>query len=153
MQAISSSPLGPILLTEKNGALTRLDFMDACQPLPPPSPLLAQAIRQLEEYFAHQRQKFDLPLAPEGTAFQQRVWRGLLAIPYGETRTYAQLAASIGNPRACRAVGGANRENPLPILIPCHRVVAAHGKLGGYSCGLDKKEVLLLLEGTFPAIS
>ena len=89
-----------------------------------------------------------LPLAPAGTPFQQRVWRALEAIPYGETRTYAQIAAAVGNPRAVRAVGGANHRNPLPVVIPCHRVIGADGSLTGYAGGLERKTLLLGLERT-----
>ena len=140
------TPLGIITLTEESGALTALDFTPDSVPLPPTSPLLQSACLQLEEYFSGSRKAFSLPLSPKGTAFQQRVWQGLLTIPYGESITYAQLAQIIGNPAACRAVGGANGKNPLPILIPCHRVIAAGGRLGGYSCGLERKILLLNLE-------
>ena len=114
---------------------------------PPETPLLIQAERELGEYFSGTRRGFDLPLAPQGTDFQRRVWRALQDIPYGQTRSYAQLAAAVGAPRACRAVGGANGRNPLPILIPCHRVIAADGRLAGFSAGLERKEALLELEG------
>ena len=110
--------------------------------------LLRRAARELEEYFAGERRDFTLPLAPAGTPFQQRVWRALEAIPYGETRTYAQIAAAVGNPRAVRAVGGANHRNPLPVVIPCHRVIGADGSLTGYAGGLERKTLLLGLERT-----
>ena len=100
----------------------------------------------MEEYFAGQRKEFSLPLAPKGTEFQLRVWQALLQIPYGETRSYGELAAMVGNPKACRAVGGANHRNPLSILIPCHRVVGTGGSLTGYAGGLSVKEFLLKLE-------
>jgi methylated-DNA-[protein]-cysteine S-methyltransferase len=103
-------------------------------------------VLQLTEYFAGRRQQFDLPLAPQGTPFQQRVWRGLLEVPYGATISYAQLAARIRQPTAARAVGLANGSNPLPIVIPCHRVIGANGKLTGYGGGLQIKERLLALE-------
>ena len=89
---------------------------------------------------------FDLPLAPKGTAFQQSVWRALESIPYGEVRSYGDIARQIGNPKACRAIGGANNRNPIAIVIPCHRVIGADGRLVGYGGGLDKKEMLLSLE-------
>lgn len=108
--------------------------------------LLSEAKRQLEEYFAGVRTVFTLPLKPAGTEFQQRVWGQLQAIPYGETCTYGQIAERIGNPRASRAVGSANHNNPIAILIPCHRVVGANGSLIGYAGGLDKKAYLLQLE-------
>ena len=102
---------------------------------------------QLREYFAGTRRTFDLPLAPRGTAFQQRVWAALRAIPYGETCTYGELAAAIGSPSASRAVGMANHHNPIPIVIPCHRVIGANGTLTGYAGGLEIKRKLLALEG------
>ena len=147
MQATIASPLGRLRLTEEGGALTRLDFVEDEPLRPPETPLLIQAERELGEYFSGTRRDFDLPLAPQGTDFQRRVWRALRDIPYGQTRSYAQLAAAAGAPRACRAVGGANGRNPLPILIPCHRVIAADGRLAGFSAGLERKEALLELEG------
>ena len=140
------SPLGMLTLIEQNGALISLAFTPGALPLTPESPLLADAERQLAEYFAGSRKQFSLPLCPFGTSFQQQVWQSLLKIPYGESRSYAQLAKAMGKPNACRAVGGANGKNPLPILIPCHRVIAADGRLGGYSCGLERKIFLLQLE-------
>jgi O-6-methylguanine DNA methyltransferase len=107
---------------------------------------LSAAVRQLREYFDGARREFDLPLDLRGTRFQLQVWRAVTKIPYGETRTYAQIASQIGNPKATRAVGGANGRNPAPIIVPCHRVVATGGGLGGYSAGLDFKSRLLALE-------
>lgn len=112
------------------------------------TPLLKSAVRQLEEYFSKIRKSFDLPLAPEGTPFQKRVWTALGKIPYGETRTYKQIAETIGSPQAARAVGLANNRNPIMIIIPCHRVIGADGSLVGYACGLEIKEKLLNLEKT-----
>lgn len=106
--------------------------------------------RELQEYFARQRRQFDLPLAPQGTPFQQRVWQALRQIPYGQTASYKQIAQTIGHPTACRAVGGANNKNPLPIFIPCHRVIGAGGSLTGYAGGLDLKQGLLALEAKYP---
>lgn len=106
---------------------------------------------QLTEYFAGRRRAFELPLAPEGTPFQLRVWNALLDIPYGETISYGELAARIGDRSASRAVGLANGSNPLPIVIPCHRVIGSNGKLTGYGGGLPIKERLLTLEGALPA--
>jgi methylated-DNA-[protein]-cysteine S-methyltransferase len=106
---------------------------------------------QLTEYFEGRRRAFELPLAPEGTPFQLRVWNALLEIPYGETISYGELAARIGDRSASRAVGLANGSNPLPIVIPCHRVIGSNGKLTGYGGGLPLKERLLALEGAFPA--
>ena len=116
------------------------DAMDA-------APVLLQAERELEEYFAGRRTAFSVPLSMHGTPFQMAVWAALRAIPYGETRSYGELARRIGRPGACRAVGMANHVNPLPILVPCHRVVGADGHLTGYAGGLDGKKYLLDLEG------
>ena len=109
--------------------------------------VLALAACQLSEYCAGKRKTFELPLRPEGTEFQRRVWAALSEIPYGETRSYGQIAATIGNPGAGRAVGMANHKNPLPIVVPCHRVIGAGGSLTGYAGGLDIKRKLLELEG------
>jgi methylated-DNA-[protein]-cysteine S-methyltransferase len=110
-------------------------------------PLLVETRRQLEAYFDGRLRTFDLPLALDGTSFQQRVWNQLLLIPYGETRTYAQLAATIESPRAIRAVGSANGANPVAVIVPCHRVINTGGGLGGYASGLDHKRLLLGIEG------
>ncbi|WP_180055579.1 methylated-DNA--[protein]-cysteine S-methyltransferase [Acinetobacter sp. YH12142] len=109
-------------------------------------PILLKTAQQLNEYFAGKRQQFDLPLDFEGTAFQQQVWQALLTIPFGETRSYKQIAAQIGNVKAVRAVGAANGKNPISIIAPCHRVVGANGKLVGFAGGLEKKEILLKIE-------
>lgn len=116
------------------------------------APVLLQAERELEEYFAGRRTAFSVPLSMHGTPFQMEVWTALRTIPYGETRSYASLAAQIGRPRACRAVGMANHVNPLPIFVPCHRVVGADGRLTGYAGGLDVKKYLLKLEGAYVEI-
>lgn len=110
------------------------------------TPIIRRAGEQLAEYFAGRRQQFDLPLAPQGTPFQKKVWQALCQIPYGETRSYGQLAKIIGNEKACRAVGMANNRNPIMIFIPCHRVIGADGSLTGYAGGLDIKRQLLELE-------
>ena len=146
MRITMETSLGPITLTEENGALTRLDFGTAAA-FAGQSPLLEEACRQIREYLAGERKEFSLPLRPAGTPFQQRCYAALLSIPYGQAISYGEEARRIGMPKACRAVGGANGRNPLPILIPCHRVVQADGKLGGYSCGLEIKRKLLRLEG------
>lgn len=143
-----TSPLGTLTLTEEDGRLSRLDFGEltvenAAECV---TPLLLDTQRQLDEYFDGQRTHFDLPLAPEGTPFQQAVWRALRGIPYGRTRTYQDIAEQIGNPHASRAVGMANHRNPIAIVIPCHRVIGASGRLTGYGGGLDKKEYLLSME-------
>lgn len=108
--------------------------------------LLKAALGQLKEYFDGVRREFDLPLAPRGTDFQRRVWEALREIPYGETRSYKEIALRTGNGKACRAVGMANNRNPLGIVIPCHRVVGSDGRLVGYAGGLDRKRRLLELE-------
>ena len=108
---------------------------------------LDAACRQLDEYFAGRRQRFELPLAPRGTAFQQAVWQALQRIPYGQTSSYSALAAQIGRPRAVRAVGAANGANPIALIIPCHRVIGRDGSLTGYAGGLARKALLLRLEG------
>lgn len=146
------SSLGPLLLAASDTGLCRIQLPRGDQPPAPASgwtkdpPFLSEALRQLREYFAGLRQDFDLPLAPAGTAFQQRVWRALQEIPYGTVVSYADIARRIGQPTASRAVGAANGANPLPIVIPCHRVVASSGQLGGYGGGLDRKQLLLDLE-------
>ena len=108
--------------------------------------MLIETIRQLEEYFAGIRKEFDIPLSMKGTEFQMEDWKALCTIPYGETRTYGQIAAQIGRPKASRAVGMANHNNPISVIVPCHRVIGAGGKLVGYGGGLDVKEALLTLE-------
>ncbi|MBQ7841694.1 MAG: methylated-DNA--[Lachnospiraceae bacterium] len=111
-----------------------------------PSEISEQAFWQLSEYFAGKRKNFDLPIELKGTAFQKEVWNALLEIPYGETRSYKDIAASVGRPKACRAVGMANHNNPLWIIVPCHRVVGTNQKLTGYAGGLDMKKSLLEME-------
>ena len=144
-QTVIPSPMGPLTLFAENNRLTALVFGDfgGYDHLP----LFEKARRQLEEYFAGVRQNFDLPLDPGGTDFQRRVWRTLLDIPYGKAISYKELARRVDRPKGFQAVGQANGKNPLPILIPCHRVIAADGSLGGYSAGLDRKGFLLDLEG------
>ena len=110
-------------------------------------PILREAERQLAEYFKGERTAFELPLSLRGTVFQQRVWQQLLRIPYGQTRSYGRLAVELGNESASRAVGLANRQNPLSIIVPCHRVIGASGKLTGFAGGLETKAKLLELEG------
>jgi methylated-DNA-[protein]-cysteine S-methyltransferase len=112
----------------------------------PHHPILEEARSQLQAYFAGRLRDFDVPLVLKGTPFQQRVWEELQRIPYGETRSYAELAASVGSPRAIRAVGTANGRNPIAVIVPCHRVINTGGGLGGYATGLDHKRWLLDLE-------
>ena len=141
------SPIGKLWLQEEDGALVRVSFQpDAALQTEEETPLLEQAKQQLAEYFAGRRQVFDLPLRVQGTPFQQRVWAALREIPYGQTRSYKQIAEQIGSPNASRAVGMANNRNPIAILIPCHRVIGADGSLTGYAGGLAAKERLLALE-------
>jgi methylated-DNA-[protein]-cysteine S-methyltransferase len=147
-----ATPLGRLTLSAGHGALTSLTFPRAGEPpLTAPADaeedaLLRRGAEELAEYFAGTRRVFDLPLSPVGSAFDQQVWRALQTVPYGGVCTYGQLAALIGNPRACRAVGMANHRNPLPIFIPCHRCVGARGQLTGYAGGLERKQFLLELE-------
>ena len=110
--------------------------------------LLSKTIKQLDEYFEGRRREFDLPLSFKGTEFQMKIWKELLNIPYGETRSYKDIAIAVGNPKACRAVGGANNKNPISLICPCHRVIGASGKLVGYGGGLDMKEFLLKKESS-----
>jgi methylated-DNA-[protein]-cysteine S-methyltransferase len=116
------------------------------------NPLIAIAAEQMREYFAGRLRQFDLPLDPQGTAFQKRVWCELETIPFGQIRSYAQVAVAIGKPKAVRAVGAANGANPLPIVVPCHRVIGSSGRLVGYGGGLALKHRLLELEGCTPAL-
>ena len=147
-----ASPLGPLLLAANSHGLRRIEFFNRMRTQPAQSsgsafdPVLEETIRQLQAYFAGKLEIFDLPLAPEGTPFQQNVWRHLGEIPYGRTISYGELACRIGNPKASRAVGLANGSNPIPIVIPCHRVIGSNGKLTGYGGGLPIKEKLLALE-------
>jgi methylated-DNA-[protein]-cysteine S-methyltransferase len=143
------SPVGTLTLTAVDGRLTGL-HMDGQRHAPASSPEwerdddgLVDVVEQLDGYFAGSRSTFDVPLALEGTEFQRRVWSGLLEIPYGETMSYGELAARVGNPGASRAVGLANGRNPVAIIVPCHRVIGADGTLTGYGGGLDRKVWLL----------
>ncbi|GMV15105.1 MAG: methylated-DNA--[protein]-cysteine S-methyltransferase [Polyangiaceae bacterium] len=138
------SPIGPLTLVASDDALVELRF--GASTASHQTPLLAQLGAELHEYFAGTRQRFDVPLAPEGTAFQRQVWRALAEIPHGQTRSYAEIAARIGRPTATRAVGAANGQNPIAILIPCHRVLGSNGALRGYRWGLHQKEALLARE-------
>lgn len=146
---ITQSPLGPLGVAEEDGFITRVVFGPEPSLPTTPTPILRQAVLELEEYFAGRRQMFDLPLRPKGTPFRIKVWQALCQIPYGQTCSYAQLASWVGNIKACRAVGGANHHNPIPIIIPCHRVIGADGRLTGYGGGLGKKQFLLALEQRF----
>ncbi len=146
------SPLGPLLLVADDAGLRQILFVNGRHAAQPESSWkkdearFSETICQLHNYFAGELERFDLPLAPEGTPFQLAVWRRLCDIPYGATVSYGELANRIGNPKACRAVGLANGSNPIPIVIPCHRVIGSNGKLTGYGGGLPIKEKLLALE-------
>ena len=139
--AVFRTPLGNMRLVMAGGAVTELGFTEEQE-----NGVENEGVRQVLEYFAGTRREFSLPLSPRGTPFQLRVWRALTEIPYGETRTYGDIARAIGAPGAARAVGGANNKNPIAIIVPCHRVVGANGALTGYAGGLDKKDFLLELE-------
>lgn len=142
------TPFGAMALGEEEGAIVRLYLPNSPTPrlMSHPTPLLEEGQRQLTEYFARERREFDLPLAPGGTPFQQKVWSALRTIPWGQTRSYLDIARAVDCPGGVRAVGMANRANPLPILIPCHRVVRADGASGGYAGGAELKRALLALE-------
>jgi methylated-DNA-[protein]-cysteine S-methyltransferase len=152
------SPIGPLLIAGDQEGVRQIHFPKhggskpgtAVKPergwIESNSGAVAQAVAQLREYFAGRRVEFDLPLAPQGTQFRLAVWRELQRIPYGQTISYGELARRTGNPKASRAVGSANGANQIPIVIPCHRVIASGGKLGGFGGGLPVKEALLALE-------
>jgi methylated-DNA-[protein]-cysteine S-methyltransferase len=150
--------VGPLLLVADDQALRVIEFENPRHPIRPSphwqagdSEVMRRAERQLAEYFRGERQRFELPLAPVGTPFQRQVWNTLAGIAYGQTISYAQLAQRVGKPTAMRAVGAANGRNPLPIVLPCHRVIGADGSLTGFGGGLPTKQYLLQLEGALPA--
>jgi len=146
------SPVGQLMLVGDSKGLRRVSFSSSKRSAPPgvdwklAKGPFAEVIRQLRAYFRGELKEFDLPLAMEGTEFQLRVWNALRTIPYGETISYAQLAERIGNPKAVRAVGLANGSNPIPIIVPCHRVIGSDGSLTGFGGGLSTKKLLLELE-------
>jgi methylated-DNA-[protein]-cysteine S-methyltransferase len=148
----TDSPAGPLLLAGDEAGLRFLEFRRGRRPVEPADDWrenrrpFREALAQLDAYFAGRLRRFELPLAPQGTPFQLRVWEALLEIPYGETRSYGELARRIGSPDAPRAVGLANGRNPIAIVIPCHRVIGANGQLTGYGGGLALKRRLLSLE-------
>lgn len=149
------SPMGRLLLAGNEDGLRLIRFPNRVRPGEPkanwrkdPEPL-REAMSQLDAYFDGRRRSFDLKLALEGTPFQMSVWRALKEIPYGETLSYGELAEKIGRPGAARAVGGAVGKNPLPIVLPCHRVIGSNGSLTGFGGGLDRKKALLSLEKGF----
>jgi len=141
--------IGRIGIADNGAAITHLTFGEEKLPLDgmvKETALIKEAAAQINDYLAGKRKVFDVPLATKGTLFQQTVWEALKAIPYGETKSYKEIAESIGRPKACRAVGMANNKNPIAIMVPCHRVIGTSGKLVGYAGGLDIKGKLLDLE-------
>lgn len=153
MWTLTDSPVGELRLVEQDGSITAIEFTpfrDDTRPIgdrDDTHPVLVEAVRQLGAYFAGELQEFDLPLAPAGSDFQRRVWEQLRGIGYGETASYGQVAGRLGMTNAAsRAVGLANGRNPIPIVIPCHRVIGANGTLTGYAGGLERKQTLLDLE-------
>lgn len=149
---VVESPIGPLRVVGSGEGVTAIQFSPFDEAAEvgernDEAPLLVEAARQLRAYFAGELTDFDLPLAPRGTDYQHRVWAALREVPYGRTATYAEIAAALGQPRgASRAVGLANGRNPIPVVVPCHRIVGADGSLTGYAGGLERKQVLLDLE-------
>ena len=145
-----TSPLGLLFLEEDSGGISRIDIVAPGTPIPPcefaPTALLTEACLQLEAYFAGQLRRFDLPVSARGTEFQMRVWDALRRIEHGTVKTYGDIAREVGSPRGFRAVGMACNRNPVLIVIPCHRIVGAGGKLTGFAYGVDMKYRLLALE-------
>lgn len=145
---VYAMPMGRLTIAASERGVTNVKFGDVKMDCPrKPSALTNEAATQLQEYFAGKRRAFDVPLDPHGTDFQRAVWQTLSLIPYGETRTYADIAQQVGSPKGFRAVGMANNKNPVPIIVPCHRVIGADGKLVGYAGGVKIKRYLLELEG------
>ena len=143
------SPIGTLYIGEEKGYIVYLSKTEPQNAQKGISILLLTAASMLREYFAGKRKDFPLPLKAEGTEFQQSVWRALLKIPYGETKSYKQVAEMTGNEKACRAVGMANHNNPIMILIPCHRVIGSDGSMTGFGTGISDKEYLLKLESEY----
>ena len=149
---VMNSPVGKIEIIEENEKIVELNIYNEEKNekknniIEKDTKLLLEVEKQLKEYFEGKRIKFEIPLNPKGTEFMKKVWKELLKIPYGETRTYKEIAEKIGNSKASRAVGMANNKNPIPIIIPCHRVIGSNNKLVGYALGLDMKQYLLDLE-------
>lgn len=146
---VYTMPQGRMTIVDGGGAVVRIGFgvLDVEGSALSPTALTNEAATQLMEYFAGKRRTFSLPLSPKGTPFQKEVWQALSSIPYGQTRSYADIAAQVGRPKAYRAVGMANNRNPIPIVIPCHRVVGSSGDMVGYAYGTKIKRYLLELEG------
>lgn len=152
LTVVVDSPLGALMLCAVDAGVTAVRFVDDRAPTSlvddgsPRAGHLARLTDQLARYFARTLTRFDVPLAPSGTEFERKVWNALVDIPHGETRSYLDIARTVGGPNHTRAVGGANGKNPIAIVVPCHRVIARDGGLGGYSGGLDKKRALLAIE-------
>lgn len=142
------TPVGVMTIASEDGALIKAGFgkQEVADGVYAPDIVLMATARELGEYFSGSRRRFDIPLAPKGTEFQLKVWNALKLIPYGQTRSYGQIAMMINEPDAARAVGSANNKNPIAIIVPCHRVIGADGDLTGYAGGLDIKQKLLELE-------
>lgn len=149
-RAILNSPVGYLEIVENNDAIIKINYLEELVLIEEnKSYYLNKTIAQINEYFKGKRKQFDLKLKPEGTDFQKEVWKEVFKIPFGETKSYQEIADTLGDPGAVRAVGNANGHNPIPILIPCHRVIGSDGKLTGYSGGISRKEWLLKHELTF----
>ena len=140
------TPIGRLWIAEENGKIVKISTQGNITENYTESYLIKKAFRQLSEYFQKKRRNFDLPIKTEGTEFQKRVWQELVKIPYGETRSYGEIACRIGLPGAARAVGGANNKNKILIVVPCHRVIGADGSLVGFAAGIKIKKYLLELE-------
>lgn len=146
--AYMDSPIGTLEMAEESGSLRRICLLAGRERAEEnETPVLCEAKRQLGEYFAGKRKEFDLPLSPEGSAFDKAVWQALREIPFGALQTYGGLAGTLGRPTASRAVGGGCGRNPLLIVVPCHRVVASDGRLTGFAAGMAAKRALIALEG------
>ncbi len=145
----TNTKIGNMAIIEENNSIIEIQMNKKIeeQISQKDTPLLKETEKQLLEYLEGKRKAFDVPLNPKGTKFMKEVWTALQEIPYGQTRTYGQIAKRIGKPKAARAVGMANHRNPIPIITPCHRVIGSNGKLVGYALGMEMKEFLLTLEG------
>ena len=140
------SPIGVLEIKLDNGIVIGLKVVENCDKVSEATGYFAEVVKQLDEYFAGKRTKFELNISPKGTEFQKKVWTELLKIPYGKTKSYQEIAEAVAKPKAQRAVGSACNKNPILLIIPCHRVVSKSGKLTGFACGVDRKEQLSKLE-------
>ncbi len=141
------SPIGLIEVSGTSEAVRSVDFVERRRETFSSNALVENAVGEIREYFERNRRKFDAPLDPQGTPFQKAVWRRLLEVPYGRTASYGEIARAVGNPKAVRAVGGANGRNPIAIIVPCHRIIGSDGSMTGYGSGIWRKEWLLEHEG------